>query len=313
MSPERQRDAAWLDALPGVLRDEPLARHSQFGVGGPADWFLKVSDADELARLLRRCAEGGVPLTMLGAGSNALILDGGVRGLVVRYDDRRLRVIDDTTVELGGGCMLPRVALDCARRGIAGLEFGIGVPGTCGARVYGNAGAFGTEIRDVIVDCDVLDPHGERHSLDAAGCGFAYRRSRLVDELAGHVVVAARFRVHPDEPAAVRARTDAITAQRKAAQPWGTRSLGSVFKNPPADAAGRLIEAAGLKGARQGGAQIAEKHANFILNLSRATAADVLALAERAHDTVLQRFGVDLEREIVVLGEPRASTALVSA
>jgi len=311
VSPERQRDAAWLDALPGVLRDEPLARHSQFGVGGPADWFVKVSDADELARLLRRCAEGGVPLTMLGAGSNALILDGGVRGLVVRYDDRRLRVIDDTTVELGGGCMLPRVALDCARRGIAGLEFGIGVPGTCGASVYGNAGAFGTEIRDVLADCDVATPHGDVRMMSNHDCGFAYRHSRLKDELQGHVVVAARFTVRRDDAGAVRKRTDAVQAQRKATQPYGVRSLGSVFKNPQGDKAGRLVEAAGLKGRRKGGAEISAKHANFIVNVDNASAADVLALARLAHDEVLRQFGVDLEREIILLGD--AAPAMSSA
>jgi UDP-N-acetylmuramate dehydrogenase len=301
-------ETGWPASWPGVRRDEPLARHTQFGIGGPADWFVTVTAGERLGALLRRSHERGLPVTVLGAGSNTLVLDGGIRGLVVRLGEalRRSRVLDERTVELGGGCMMPRAALDLARAGVAGLEFGIGIPGTCGASVRGNAGAFGTEVRDVMVDCDVLDPAGEQHTLDAAGCGFAYRRSRLMDELAGHVVVAARFRVHPDDPAAVRARTEAITARRKAAQPWGTRSLGSVFKNPPDDHAGRLIEAAGLKGRRVGGAEISVKHANFILNVDRATAADVLALAGLAHDTVLARFGVDLEREIVCIGEPAA-------
>jgi UDP-N-acetylmuramate dehydrogenase len=308
-------DGGWLASWPGARRDEPLARHTQFGIGGPADWLVTAGDAAGLAELLRRSHATGVPVFLLGAGSNTLVLDGGIRGLVVRLGDqlRRWRALDPTTVELGGGCMMPRAALDLARRGLAGIEFGIGIPGTCGASVRGNAGAFGTEIKDVIVDCEVLDSAGERGTLTAVECGFAYRRSRLVDELAGGVVVSARFRMHADDAAAVRARTDAITAQRKAAQPWGTRSLGSVFKNPPGDHAGRLIEAAGLKGRRVGGAEISVKHANFILNADHARAADVLALADLAHDTVLERFGVDLEREIVCAGEPGPCSAAVAA
>jgi UDP-N-acetylmuramate dehydrogenase len=308
-------DEAWLAAWPGARHHEPLARHTQFGIGGPADWLVTAGDAATLAELLRRTHATGLPVFVLGAGSNTLVLDGGVRGLVVRLGDRlrRWRALDATTVELGGGCMLPRVALDLARRGLSGMEFGIGVPGTCGASVRGNAGAFGTEIKDVMLDCEVLDAAGQPQRLTTAECGFGYRRSRLVDELSGMVVVAARFRVMDGDPSAVRARTDAITAQRKAAQPWGTRSLGSVFKNPLGDHAGRLVEAAGLKGRRVGGAEISTKHANFILNADHARAADVLALADLAHDTVLERFGVDLEREIVCVGEPGPCSAAVAA
>ncbi len=292
----------WLDTFPGVRGNEPLARHSQFGVGGPARWFIITRDTSVLAELLRRCGDSGVSVTMLGAGSNTLISDGGIDGLVIRHNDRRLRVVDARTIELGAGCMMPRVALDCASRGQAGVEFGIGVPGTLGASVYGNAGAFGTEIADVLVDCTSLDPRGEPLTLSAAECDFGYRRSRFKEDLSGNVVVSARLRVHADDPDRVRERTDAIQAERKASQPYGIRSLGSVFTNPPDDKAGRLIEAAGLKGRRSGGAQISPKHANFIVNADHATAADVLTLVRVAHDSVREQFGVDLEREIIVLG-----------
>jgi UDP-N-acetylmuramate dehydrogenase len=295
----------WLDAYPGVRVEEPLARHSQFGVGGPAQWFITTHDATALGELLRRCHDSGVAVTMLGAGSNALISDAGIRGLVVRHDDRTLHVVDDQSVELGGGAMMPRVALDCASRGIAGLEFGIGVPGTCGASVYGNAGAFGTEIVDVLIDCTALAANGSAVTFEGAECGFGYRDSRFKHDLHDHVVVRARLRVHADVPALVRERTDAIQAERKASQPYGIRSLGSVFKNPPGDKAGRLVEAAGLKGHRIGGAQISPKHANFIVNVEHATAVDVLALVEVAHDTVRSAFDVDLEREIMLLGTPQ--------
>ena len=292
----------WLDTYPGVLVNEPLARHSQFGVGGPAHWFITTREVTVLAELLRRCTASGITVTMVGAGSNALISDSGIQGLVVRHNDRRVRVADAHTVELGAGCMMPRVALDCASRGLAGLEFGIGVPGTCGASVFGNAGAFGTEVADVLIDCTSLSPSGEPLTLLAAACDFKYRHSRFKDDLRGHAIVSARLRVDGDDPDRVRERTDSIQAERKASQPYGIRSLGSVFKNPPDDRAGRLIEAAGLKGRRSGGAQISPKHANFIVNVDHATAADVLNLVRVAHDAVHEQFGVDLEREIIVLG-----------
>ncbi|MGD0833385.1 MAG: UDP-N-acetylmuramate dehydrogenase [Candidatus Dormibacteria bacterium] len=299
--------ADWLASWPGALRDEPLARHSQYGIGGAADWFVRVSDPGRLGELLHRCSETGVPVTVVGAGSNTLILDGGVRGLVVKLTDRRLRVLDGEVVELSGGYLMPRAALDCARRGIAGLEFGIGIPGTCGASVRGNAGAFGTEIGDVLVDCDALAPDGSAHTHPAGDLGFAYRDSRFKHDLAGHIVVAARLRGRPGDPAEVRRRTDAIQASRKATQPYGQRSLGSMFTNPPGDHAGRLVEAAGLKGRRIGGAEISPKHANFVVNQGGATAADVLALAGLAQRTVEERFGVRLELEIAVIGEAERS------
>jgi UDP-N-acetylmuramate dehydrogenase len=352
----------WVRELPGVRLDEPVARHSQFGIGGPADAWVRVPDATALASLLERAAGANVPITVLGAGSNTLVLDGGIRGIAIELGDRHLRVIDaessvgtrsvatpsvgtrsvatpsvathsvathsvatpsvvtpsggtratpgvspatSVVVELGGGAMLPRIALDLARQGLAGLEFGIGVPGTCGASVRGNAGAFGREITDVLIDCDVLTPQGAPRTVTHDECDFAYRRSAFTDgDLRAHIVTAARFTVHPDKAAEVRARVDDITARRKASQPWGQRSLGSVFKNPPGDHAGRLVEACGLKGTREGGAEISRKHANFIVNTHSATAADVLALVRRAHDTVLEHLGVDLETEIVTVGEP---------
>lgn len=294
---------AWLSSWPGARKDEPLSRHTHFGVGGPADWWVPVGDVASLRRLVARCHADGIPITVLGEGSNTLVLDRGIRGVVVSLTERSLRCRNHV-VELSGGYTMPRAALDTARLGLAGLEFGIGIPGSCGASIRGNAGAFGQEIADVLVDCDVVDLEGRVETLTAAECGFAYRHSVFKAERQGAIVVAARLRVEPDEPRAVKARIAQITAQRKATQPWGVRSLGSVFKNPPGDHAGRLLEAAGLKGLRIGGAQVSEKHANFVLNIDRATAAEVLSVVRRAKDTVAERFGIDLELEIVVLGEP---------
>ena len=293
---------AWLAGFPGVRAGEPLAKHSQYGIGGPADWFVQSDSRDAVVELRRRCTERGVPLTVIGAGSNTLIRDGGVRGVVLEITDKHLAV-SDGLAELGAGCMMPRAALDLAKQGQAGLEFGIGIPGTCGASVRGNAGAFGREIKDALVDCEVVDARGEVRRMAAAECGFGYRTSVFKREEPETIVLAGRFAVHADEASAVRQRTDEIQAQRKATQPYGIRSLGSVFANPPGDHAGRLVEACGLKGRVHGGAAISDKHANFIVNVDHASAEDVLALVRLAETTVAERFGVELEREIVVIGE----------
>ena len=299
----------WLDTWPGLRRDEALARHSQFGIGGPADLFLRIDDVAAVSELAAGCTEHGTPLTVLGAGSNALILDGGVRGLVLRLMDRSLAVADGIAT-LAAGTMLPRAALDLAAGGWAGMEWGIGVPGSCGASIWGNAGAFGSDVEHSLIECEVVAPDGGTRWIAAADCAFGYRDSRFKRDLRGHVVVRGRFTVAADDTTAVRARTDAVQSERKRTQPYGVRSLGSTFKNPPGDFAGRLIEAAGLAGTTHGGAQISPKHANFILNVGHATAADVLALVERARDAVAARFDVVLEQEIVVLGEAPAPAVM---
>jgi UDP-N-acetylmuramate dehydrogenase len=303
-APPAAASQAWLAELPGVLAGEPMARHSQYGIGGPADWYLRLEAVAGLPGLLRRCHAGAVPVTVVGAGSNSLVLDGGIRGLVLELPRGRLREISDTAVEVPGGAMFPRLALDCARRGIAGLEFAIGVPGTCGASVRGNAGAFGSCVADSLIDCDALAPDGSDVHLTAAELDFRYRDSRLKRDLAGHIVTAARFRVVRSDPAVVRALTDAIQAERRATQPYSARSLGSMFTNPPGDHAGRLIDMAGLKGARVGGAEVSLLHANFIVNTGGAAAADVTALMDLVQSRVAARFGVHLTPEIAILGEP---------
>jgi len=287
---------------------EPLSRHSQYGIGGPADRFLRLDDLATVPDLIARCTQAGVAVTVLGAGSNALIQDGGVRGLALRMGSREL-ITGDGEVTLGAGTMLPRAALDLAGLGLGGMEWGIGVPGSCGASVWGNAGAFGGEVAGSLISCEVVAPDGTVRWMDGGECAFGYRDSRFKNDLRGHVILRGRFAVTPDTASAVRMRTDAVQAERKRTQPYGVRSLGSTFKNPPDDFAGRLIEAAGLAGRRHGGAQISPKHANFILNIDHASAADVLALVDIVRDEVASRFGVVLEREIVVLGEPMPVTA----
>ena len=295
----------WVRRLEGVRLDEPMSRHSQFVIGGPADALWKLDDVDRLPEVVARAAADSLPLTVVGAGSNALVLDGGIRGLVVKLGGRHVRVEGDSAV-LDAGTMMPRAALDLARLGRGGMEWGIGVPGTCGASVWGNAGAFGADVATTMLECRVCAPDGTTAWHDTAWCEYGYRDSRF-RRGDPSIVLRARFAVRDEDAATVRRRTDEVQAQRKATQPYGVRSLGSTFKNPAGDHAGRLVEAAGLRGRRVGAAEVSPKHANFILNTGGATAADVLTLIGLVHDEVATRFGVDLEREVVLLGEPLRS------
>jgi UDP-N-acetylmuramate dehydrogenase len=209
-------------------------------------------------------------------------------------------------VEVSAGFPMPRLAAQTAKAGRAGLEFGAGVPGTVGGSVFGNAGAFGTEVKDRLVHVEAVDPAGTAHQLSAADCHFAYRDSAFKSGRAlGWVITRATFSIRPGDPAAIRERIKQVQAHRRQTQPVEKRSLGSTFKNPPGDSAGRLIEACGLKGRRIGGAQVSPKHANFVLNLGGATADDVLALMTEMRDRVRDRFGIELEPEIRIVGKAR--------
>jgi UDP-N-acetylmuramate dehydrogenase len=293
---------AWLRAYPGIKRDEPLAGHSYCGIGGPADYFLAVHDDLGLPGLLARLRESGLPYTVLGAASNTLILDGGVEGMVLRLARRRMEV-RGTTVTLSAGYLMPRAAAETGKAGLSGLEFGAGVPGTVGGSVVGNAGAFGAEVKDRLLSVRVLSPDGRPSTLTRDECAFAYRDSRFQrSELAGWVVLEASFGLERSDPASVRAAIQQVQRERRLTQPIERRSLGSIFKNPPGEAAGRLIEACGLKGMRSGGAQIAQRHGNFIVNLGGARAGDVLALMDAAREQVQARFDIGLEPEIRLIG-----------
>ncbi len=289
--------------LSGIREREPLARHLAFGIGGPAQWYWECADVDRMADVVRLCSAVGLPLTVLGAGSNTLVGDAGVAGVVVKMVDRRIE-IDSVhhTITARAGTMMPRLALDAAKGGWSGLEFGIGIPGTVGGSIVGNAGAFGKEIQDVLVSCDILLPTGERRTLEVGECAFAYRTSAFKRELTNAVVLQAVFKVTPGEPRALKAQIDALSAGRKSSQPYGKKTLGSTFKNPGTMKAGILLEQSHCKGLRSGGAHVSEKHANFIINDAHATADDVVQLVTQMHDAVFNETGVDLEPEIVMLG-----------
>jgi UDP-N-acetylmuramate dehydrogenase len=291
---------AWLRHLPGVQRDHPLAPHTTYRIGGPADFYLEA--ADGFGALVRGCREHGLALTLLGNGSNLLIADAGIAGLVVRPTDSSITVRDGV-VRAGAGARMVKVAQAAEAAGLTGFEWALGIPGMVGGSVHNNAGCFGSDIASTAGEVIGVTATGEPAAWSNAECAFAYRTSALRHgALEGGVVTAAAFTLAPGDPAAIRARMLEIQEARHRTQPVSGRSTGSVFKNPPGDFAGRLVEAGGLKGHRLGGAMVSKEHANFIVNTGHATAADVAALVGLVQKTVAERFGVRLEPEIQVLG-----------
>jgi UDP-N-acetylmuramate dehydrogenase len=288
-------------------RDEPLARFTTIRVGGPADLFATVHNAHELRALVRFARTRGLPHFILGRGSDLVIADAGIRGLVIQVRAEGSRTeADRYTAE--AGVQMARAATETQRAGLTGLEFGLAIPGTVGGAVWANAGAHDAEIAAVLESARVLAADGTETVVDAADLGFAYRDSRFKHGDGGSdaprdVVVDATFRLSPADPDTIKGRLDEIRHWRQAHQPLGLPSAGSVFRNPAGDSAGRLIEAAGLKGTRIGGAVVSEKHANFIVNDQKGTAADVRRLAERVRDEILARDGVALAFEIEFVGD----------
>ncbi len=289
-------------ALRGRLRrGEPMARHSFWQAGGPADYYYKPADLDDLAGFIRQ-APPALPLTWVGHGSNLLVRDGGIRGAVISVAGVLTghRQLEAGTIELEAGLACARAARFAAGRGLAGLEFLAGIPGTVGGALAMNAGAYGGEIWDRVTEVELIDRHGERQSRARQDFSAAYRQARIPP---GQWFVAARFKLQASSRAAVEASIDALMRRRDETQPWRERSCGSVFKNPPGDHAARLIEDCGLKGRAIGAARVSEKHANFIINSANATALEIEQLIELVQRTVRQRHGVLLEPEVRIIGE----------
>ena len=293
---------AWLEAIPGVERGHPLAKHTTFNIGGPAEWFAEVGDAEALRGLVAEAHARGVPVLVLGAGTNLLVADDGVEGLVLRCVTRGWRV-DGSRIWSEAGLKMMRLARIAADHDLAGFEWAIGVPGTVGGAVYQNAGCWGRELKDVLVSVEGFSPSGEPETWAPADLQLGYRRSALRHGgLRGHVVTAATIELGPGDGERSRAEMARLTAERRRTQPVGSKNCGSVFINPDGDSAGRLVEAAGMKGAAEGGARVSTQHANFIVNEGGATAAGVWRLIDRVRATVRERFGVDLEPEVERVG-----------
>jgi UDP-N-acetylmuramate dehydrogenase len=293
------------DSLPTVKGriafDTPLARFTWFGVGGPADVLFRPADVDDLAAFLT-ALPNDVPVWPLGVGSNVIIRDGGVRGVAVLLRAGFADVdADDALVVAGAGALAANVARRGADAGLGGLEFMSGVPGSVGGAVRMNAGAYCGEVRDVLISAEVVTRAGEIIRLDTDDLGFAYRHSDLaVDD----IVVRATFRGVEDNPALVRQRLLDVQTKREESQPLRSRTGGSTFRNPEGGKAWELIDAAGCRGMRIGGAQVSEKHCNFLIALDGATAADIEALGQAVHAAVKQSSGIDLHWEIKRVGRP---------
>jgi UDP-N-acetylmuramate dehydrogenase len=284
-------------------RDEPLARFTTMRVGGPADLFATVHNVHELRAIVRFARSRDVALTVLGRGSDVVIADAGIRGLVVQNRAEGSRIdAEAATYVAESGVPMARAATETQKAGLTGLEFGLAIPGTVGGAVWANAGAHENDVAAIIDHADVLLADASEARLAAADLALSYRDSRFKAQPAD-VVLSAAFRLEPADPPTIAARLDEIRRWRREHQPLGIPSAGSAFRNPPGDSAGRLIDAAGLKGFRVGGAAISEKHANFIVNDQKGTAADVRAVLDRAMDEVARQFGVELIPEIEFLGD----------
>jgi UDP-N-acetylmuramate dehydrogenase len=292
-------------------RDEPLARFTTMRVGGPADLYAVAHNGFELRGLVRFARSRDLPYTILGRGSDVVISDRGVRGLVIHVRAEGAR-LDGPRLVADAGLPMARAATLAAEAGLSGLEFGLAIPGTVGGAVWANAGAHDADVAAVLVSATVLLADGSEAVLPRDELRLTYRDSRFkrpagpdgaTPSSPAELILGATFELQPADPAVVRARLDDIKRWRREHQPLGLPSAGSVFRNPPGDSAGRLIDAAGLKGLRIGGAAVSVKHANFIVNDQRGTAADVRRLAERVRAEVAERSGLTLELEVELVGD----------
>ncbi|MBX9706455.1 MAG: UDP-N-acetylmuramate dehydrogenase [Caulobacteraceae bacterium] len=301
---------SWRDGLPAVrgklLRDEPLAPYTWFRVGGAAEVLFIPADPDDLAAFLE-ALDPAVPVTVLGVGSNVIVRDGGVEGVVIRLAGRPFAGIttEGETITAGAGALDAMVAKASARAGIAGLEFYAGIPGTIGGALVMNAGCYGSETKDVLVSAWGLTRYGERVDYALADFGYTYRHSEAPADI---LWIEATYRGTPDDPDAVAARIAEITARREQTQPIREKTGGSTFKNPPGHSSWKLVDEAGWRGRLHkvtgGGAKFSELHSNFMINPGEATAADIEGLGETVRAEVQSKLGVNLEWEIKRIGRP---------
>lgn len=284
-----------------ILLSEPMSRHTTFRVGGPADVFFMPESGEQVKRTLEMARAAGVPAYVVGNGSNLIVRDGGVRGLVIALGEGMSEVSrDGNTVTAQAGASLARVAAFAQGEGLSGLEFASGIPGTLGGGCAMNAGAYGGQLSDALIDAEVL-MDGAVKTLTVKQMDMGYRTTLPLRT--GGVVLSARFALTPDDPDEIASRMRELNARRRDKQPLNYPSAGSTFKRPEGHFAGALIEGAGLKGRSVGGAQVSEKHAGFIVNTGGATASDILALIKVVQDEVKARYGVELQTEVRVIGE----------
>ena len=286
-----------------IIPRAPMARFTTFRVGGPADVLVNIDSAAEISVALRAARAAGVPVTIIGNGSNLLVRDGGIRGLVMRISQPMSAITrEGDTLHVQAGATLPAVAGFAQRSGLEGLAPMAGIPGTLGGAVIMNAGAYGGEMSQVVTRVDAIArSDGKPIRFEGHALGFAYRHSAMMD--AGVIVTDVTLRLTPGDPDAIARRTEELLVARREKQPLEYPSAGSTFKRPEGAFAAKLIDDAGLKGLRIGDAQVSEKHAGFIVNLGSATASDILALMAEVQSRVLAASGITLEPEVRILGE----------
>lgn len=287
---------------PGLLVNEPMSEHTTFRIGGAADMLVSVTGADEIISLIKAAKDTNTPYMIKGNGSNMLVGDGGIRGLVIEIGAGMSDIsVNGNIITAGAGALLSRVASEAAKASLSGLEALSGIPGTLGGGLYMNAGAYGGEMKQVVKTVTYINDNGDIKTTGGDECGFGYRSSIFTG--GGRYIVSAELELRPGDPEAIRAAMADYNKRRADKQPLSYPSAGSVFKRPEGYFAGALIEGAGLKGKRIGGAEVSEKHAGFIINTGGATAADVLALIGHVQKTVKEKYNVDLETEIRLIGE----------
>ncbi|MGB9867745.1 MAG: UDP-N-acetylmuramate dehydrogenase [Bacillota bacterium] len=286
-----------------VRFNEPMKLHTSFRIGGPADAFFVPASGEDLKGVLKWCREKGIPVLVLGRGSNLLVRDGGVRGVVVHVGSAFMdfELQEEAKLTAGAGWPLSQLCAKCAALGLSGLEFACGIPGSLGGAVVMNAGAYGGQMSDVVEGVWALDYDANEVFLEGEKLQFRYRGSALQD--GRFVVIKALLKLHKADPELISVQMGQLAKARAEKQPLELPSAGSVFKRPPGHFAGRLIEQAGFKGRRIGGAQVSEKHAGFIVNLGGATASDVIRLIGEIQKSVYESTGVLLEPEIKIVGE----------
>ena len=295
---------SWREALPAVrgrlLKDEPLAPFTWFRVGGAADVLFLPADAEDLAGFLRGL-DPAVPVTVLGVGSNVIIRDGGIEGVVVRLAGKAFGQVttDGLRVTAGAAALDAMVARAAAKAGIAGLEFYAGIPGSIGGALTMNAGCYGAETKDVLISASGIDRSGARRDFALADFGYTYRHSQAPADI---IWTEAVYEGRADDPAAITARIDEITARRETTQPIREKTGGSTFKNPPGHSAWKLVDEAGWRGKPHGGAMFSPLHSNFMINTGEATAADLEGLGEAVRADVADKLGVSLDWEIKRIG-----------
>lgn len=285
-----------------LLLEEPMAKHTSFRIGGPADVLAQPANEAELAALLKRAGEHAVPVTLVGNGSNLLVRDKGIRGLVIKLSNLFNSItVDGNVLTFGSGISLAMASKKAASLSLSGLEFAVGIPGTIGGAVYMNAGAYDGEMAKVVTCVRVMDMQGKISELQASELDFAYRHTALQNS--GLIVTSVTVSLQPGEAESIKAKMDDFSQRRISKQPLELPSAGSMFKRPVGYFAGTLIEQTGLKGYTVGGAQVSQKHAGFVVNVGGATAKDVLQLISDVQSKVFAAHGVRLEPEVLVLGE----------